>query len=380
MLAHLLRSRGIDSVILEARSREHIESRIRAGVLEQGTVDLLDQLGLGARMRREGLLHNGIELGFHRKRHRIDFPLLTGRAVMVYGQHEVVKDLVSATEQRQIPIHFEVENVVPRDFEGSRPSITFTADGAPHTLHCDFIAGCDGFHGVSRRTIPPDTLKTFETSYPYSWLGILAQAAPSQPELVYMNSERGFALFSMRSRSVTRLYLQCDASEDIARWPDDRIWSELFLRFACDDGWKPNEGAVLQKSITPMRSFVTEPMQHERLFLAGDAVHIVPPTGAKGMNLAIADVKVLAEGLAHFYTSGSGAALSRYSATCLRRVWQAQRFSWWMTSMLHRDPQGSAFEHRRQLAELEHVTGSVAASTALAENYVGLPIESALKA
>ena len=377
MLAHLLKQSGIDAVVLESRSRSYIESRIRAGVLEQGTTDLLDGLGLGARMHQEGLLHHGIELGFNRERHRIDFPSLTGQSVTVYGQHEVVKDLVAAAEEREIPIHFEVADVMPHGFDGDKPFITFTEGGEQRTLQCDFIAGCDGFHGVSRPSIPSGVLETFDCTFPYAWLGILAQAAPSQDELVYMNSERGFALFSMRSPSVTRLYLQCKPGEDIAEWSDDRIWNELFLRLTCNDGWAPNEGAILQKSVTPMRSLVTEPMQYGRMFLAGDAVHIVPPTGAKGMNLAISDVKVLAQVFADFYATGSSDTLNRYSSVCLRRIWKAQRFSWWMTSMLHRNPDGNDFEYRRQLAELDYVTSSIAASTSLAENYVGLPIESA---
>jgi p-hydroxybenzoate 3-monooxygenase len=378
MLAHLLRAEGIEAVVLEARSRSYVEGRVRAGVLEQGTVDLLNDLGVGDRMRREGLLHHGIDLGFNRERHRIDMTALTGRAITVYGQHEVVKDLIQAALDFGIQILFDVENVALRGFDGDAPSIRFDVNGAACELHCDYIAGCDGFHGISRPSIPDGMITIFERIYPFSWLGILAEAAPSREELVYMNSERGFALFSMRSPSVTRLYLQCAPTEDIAEWSDDRIWHELFERFQSSDGWKPNEGRVLQKNITPMRSFVAEPMQYGRLFLAGDAVHIVPPTGAKGMNLAIADVKVLAEGFAAYYHDGNALGLERYSSICLRRVWKAQRFSWWMTSMLHRIPDGNAFDHRRQIAELDYVTSSAAAAKSLAENYVGLPIDRAL--
>ena len=375
MLAHLLHAQGVECVVLEARSRAYAEARIRAGVLEQGSVDLLDGLGLGERMHREGLLHHGIELGFNGARHRIDMSALTGKAVMVYGQHEVVKDLIAGAEQRGIAVLFDVEATRPVGFDGDTPSITFTHNGTSETLQCDFIAGCDGFHGVCRPAIPAGVLSTYERVYPFSWLGILADAPPSQEELVYMNSPRGFALFSMRSPTVTRLYLQCAPTEDLDAWSDDRIWAELETRLATQDGWKPNVGRITQKSITPMRSFVTEPMQYGRLFLAGDAVHIVPPTGAKGMNLAISDVKVLVEGFALFYRESTMRGLERYTEVCLRRIWRAQRFSWMMTSMLHRDPNGTEFDHRRQLAELAYMTSSPAAQMPLAENYVGLPIE-----
>lgn len=377
MLAQLLRAQGIDSVVLESRDRSYVEGRVRAGVLEQGSVDLLAQLGLDRRMKAQGLLHHGIELGFNRTRHRIDMSALTGKAVTVYGQHEVVKDLIQAMQDADMPLLFEASNVTLHGLESETPSIRFEQSGESHELRCDYIAGCDGFHGISRPTVPKGVLTTYDRVYPFSWLGILAEAPPSQDELVYMNSDRGFALFSMRSPTVTRLYLQCDPAANIDDWSDDRIWTELFRRFECNDGWKPNEGPIVQKSITPMRSFVTEPMQYERLFLAGDAVHIVPPTGAKGMNLAISDVKVLSECLAAFYSSGNTDGLERYSATCLRRIWKAQRFSWWMTSVLHGDPNGNPFDYRRQLAELDYVTSSAAAAQSLAENYVGLPFESA---
>ncbi len=375
MLGHLLHLRGVESVIIEARSRNHVEERVRAGVLEQGTVDLLNQTGLGERMKREGLLHHGIELGFAGKRYRIDMKQLTGEAVTVYGQHEVVKDLIQARLAFGGEIVFEADHASTHDFNGAAPLVRYEKDGVSHELRCDYIAGCDGFHGICRSSVPEGALTIFERTYPFGWLGILADASPSQDELVYMNHERGFALFSMRSPKVTRLYLQCHPEEDIDNWPDDRIWEELLLRLRSDDGWAPNVGRITQKSVTPMRSFVTEPMQFGRLFLAGDAVHIVPPTGAKGMNLAIADVRVLAQGLAEFYESGAADLLDRYSEICLRRIWKVQRFSWWMTSMLHRFPDANPFDQRRQIAELDYVTGSQAAAKSLAENYVGLPME-----
>ncbi len=376
MLGHLLHLRGVESVIIEARSRKYVEERVRAGVLEQGTVDLLNQTGLGERMRREGLLHHGIELGFAGKRHRIDMRELTGEAVTVYGQHEVVKDLIAARLAAGGEIVFEAEEVNIYDFDSDAPLVSYEKDGASHELRCDYIAGCDGFHGICRPSVPDRVLTIHERTYPFGWLGILADAAPSRNELVYMNHDRGFALFSMRSPKVTRLYLQCDPTEEIGNWPDDRIWDELLLRLRSEDGWAPNVGRITQKSVTPMRSFVTEPMQFGRLFLAGDAVHIVPPTGAKGMNLAIADVRVLAQGLADYYQSGATTLLDRYSEICLRRIWKVQRFSWWMTSMLHQFPDANPFDQRRQIAELDYVTSSRAAAKSLAENYVGLPMES----
>jgi p-hydroxybenzoate 3-monooxygenase len=375
-LAHLLRAQDIECVVLESRSRSYIENRVRAGVLEHGTVEILDSLRLGTRMHREGLLHDGVELGFNGNRHHIDFERLTGKKVTVYGQHELVKDLISAADTAGFPILFEASEVGVQCLETDRPTVRFVHEGISQELHCEFIAGCDGFHGICRNSIPRGELKSFERVYPFSWLGILAEAPPSQDELVYMNSERGFALFSMRSPSITRLYLQCSNETKIGDWSDDRIWEELLLRLKCNDGWQPNVGKILQKNITPMRSFVTEPMQYKRLFLAGDAAHIVPPTGAKGMNLAISDVKLLAEGLSMFYGSGVSSGLDRYSGACLRRVWQAQRFSWWMTSMLHRMPDANEFDHRRQLAELDYITSSEAGAKTLAENYTGLPIGS----
>jgi p-hydroxybenzoate 3-monooxygenase len=375
MLAHLLQRKGIESVILEKHTREHIERRVRAGVLEQSTVDLLNETGLGERMQREGMLHHGIQLSFGGGRHHIEFSELTGRAITVYGQQEVVKDLVKARLASGGAIHFSVEAIGLRALDSENPRIRFLADGTEHELTCDFVAGCDGFHGVSRQTIPTDVLSVIEHIYPFAWLGILAQAPPVQDELVYAYHERGFALFSMRSPEVTRLYLQVAPDEDISSWPDDRIWSELHARLDGGDGWRVNDGSVLEKSITTMRSFVVEPMQYQRLYLVGDSAHIVPPTGAKGLNLAVADAFVLARALNAHYWHASATELERYSRTCLKRVWRAEHFSWWMTSMLHRFPGADPFRERLQLSQLEYVAHSPAAAKSLAENYVGLPLD-----
>ena len=374
ILSHLLQQRGIDSIVVEKYSRTRVEERVRAGVLEQGTVELLVELGLGERLLREGLVHGGIELSFLSRRHRIDFKDLTGQGITVYGQNEVVKDLTNARLERGGEIVFEAEEVSIHDVQTNRPSIRYRKDGAIHSVSCDFIAGCDGFHGICRSSIPSPLLKTYERVYPFAWLGILAEAPPSSQELIYANHERGFALLSMRSPKVSRLYLQCEPDEDIAQWPHERIWEELATRLAAEN-WKLTRGPIFQKGVTGMRSFVVEPMQFGRLFLAGDAAHIVPPTGAKGLNLAAADVRVLAAAVADFYKSGRVSLLNRYSEIALRRVWKAQRFSWWMTSLLHRYPGESDFDHRRQLAELDYLTGSRAASQSLAENYVGLPFD-----
>jgi len=374
MLGRLLHIAGIDSIIIENRSEDYVVERVRAGVLEQGTVDLLLESGVGSRLQREGMFHDGIFINVFGKRHRIDMAALTGRRICVYGQNEVVKDLIADRRRTGRPLTFEVSGVRVRDIDSPQPGIRFTKDDVPYEIRCDFIAGCDGFHGICRPSIPASHIRTFERVYPFGWLGILANAAPSSPELVYSLHERGFALFSMRSPSVTRLYLQCAPDEDIALWSDDRIWDELLTRFQSDDGWKPNVGPILQKGVTGMRSFVTEPMRYGRMFLAGDAAHIVPPTGAKGLNLAMADVWRLSRALAEYYRAGGDRLLDRYSDDCLRRVWRAQQFSWWMTSMLHRSDTGNPFDTRRQRAELEYLTNSVAAMTSLAENYVGFPI------
>jgi p-hydroxybenzoate 3-monooxygenase len=376
MLAHLLHQRGIHSIILEARTRQYCEERIRAGVLEQGSVDMLRTADVASRLDKEGMRHEGIEIGANHRRHRVPLAELTrGKAVTVYGQHEVVKDLIARRIADGGDIRFECDDVTLHGIEGDRPSLRCLHNGEEVQIHCNFIAGCDGFHGISRPTIPTAALERYERAYPFAWLGILAEAPPSREELVYMHGERGFALYSMRSPSITRLYLQCRPDEQIENWSDDRIWAELHARLHCTDGWAPTQGRVLQKSITGMRSFVTEPMQYGSLYLAGDAAHIVPPTGAKGMNLAMTDVWVLAEAFHKFYKEGARGRLENYSAICLRRVWKAQRFSWWMTSLLHRFEDACPFDQRRQLAELDYVTSSVAAATSLAENYVGLPME-----
>jgi p-hydroxybenzoate 3-monooxygenase len=376
LLSHLLHLQGIESIVLEARSQQHVEERVRAGILEQGTVDLLNEAGVGTRMMRHGLVHHGIELQFGQERHRIDFQELTGgKSVMVYAQHEVLKDLIAARSGASGQLLFEVEDVRVSDFDGAKPLVQFRKDGSPRELSCDFIAGCDGFHGVCRPSIPTGVLKAFERIYPFAWLGILAQAAPSSKELIYAYHERGFALLSMRSPEISRLYVQCAPDDDIANWTDEKIWQELHTRLECIDGWRLTEGPVLQKGITGMRSFVVEPMRYGRLFLAGDSAHIVPPTGAKGLNLAAADVRALSRALGEYYASGKTQLLDNYSTTCLRRVWKVQRFSWWMTSMLHRFSDDNSFDQRRQLAELDYVTSSRAASVSLAENYVGLPMD-----
>ena len=377
MLAHLLHLCGIESVVLERSTEAHVVERVRAGVLEQGTVDLMREAGVGARLAAEGLRHGGIHLSFGGERHAIDFERLTGgRAITVYGQNEVVRDLLAARAAAGAAPLFSVSDVRLHDLETARPHVTFAdADGRSQSIVCDFVAGCDGFHGVCRRSLPAGGTQVFERTYPFAWLGILADAAPAAEWLVYSLHERGFALFSMRSPSVTRLYLQVAPDEDLDGWRDDRIWSELRLRLATSDGWRPNEGRITQKSITGMRSFMCEPVRHGRLFLAGDAAHIVPPTGAKGLNLAMADVKRLADAFAAHYGSGAAAALDAYSDRALRRAWRAQRFSWWMTSSLHIAPDAAPFDRRRQLADLDYLVGSQAAMTSLAENYVGTPFD-----
>jgi p-hydroxybenzoate 3-monooxygenase len=370
LLAHLLHRAGIESVILESRSREYVEKRVRAGVLEHGTVELLKQNGLGERLEREGLRHEGTLLRFGGRTHRIDFPSLTGgKTVTVYGQQEVVKDLIKARLETGAGIHFEAEGMQVSDLT-TQPKITFCEHGEEQTLHCDFIAGTDGFHGICRDAIPAGVLKTFERTYPFAWLGILAEATPSSHELIYANHERGFGLHSMRSNKISRNYIQVATDESLENWPDDRIWEELSQRLEAP-GFSLTSGPIFEKGITGMRSFVVEPMQYGKMFLAGDAAHIVPPTGAKGMNLAINDVRVLSSALTEHY-AGSSNSLEQYSQTCLRRVWRAQHFSWWMTAMLHRHDHGDPYEHKLQLAQLDLVASSQAQSQVLAENYVGM--------
>jgi len=371
-LARLLEVAGIESVVLENRSREYVEHRIRAGVLEQGTVELLREAGVGARMDGEGIVHHGINLQFDGERHHVPLTDLSGgRSIVIYGQTEVVKDLVAARVESGLPLLFDVDGVTVETLDSERPRISFERDGTRHELECDVVAGCDGFHGVCRTSIPAGVLSTFERDYPFAWLGILAAVAPSIDELVYAHHERGFALLSLRSPDLSRYYVQCRPDEPLEDWPDERIWEELQLRTALD-GWMLHEGPVLEKGITGMRSFVAEPMQHGRVFLAGDAAHIVPPTGAKGLNLAIADVRVLAEAIVDWYASGSTTGLDSYSDVCLRRVWRAEHFSWWMTTMLHRLDGEDPFDAKLQLSLLRYVTSSEAAARSLAENYVGL--------
>jgi p-hydroxybenzoate 3-monooxygenase len=370
LLGHLLHLNGVESVVLEDRSRDYVEQRIRAGVLEHGTVDLLVDSGVGERLRREGMVHEGIELRFGGRGHRIPLTELTGKSITIYGQQEVVKDLIRARLEAQLPLLFEAADVRVEDLESEQPVIRFRHGGEEQEVRCDVIAGCDGFHGVTRDSIPAGELAVFSREYPFGWLGILAAVSPSSEELIYCYSDRGFALHSMRSPELTRLYLQCAPDEDLDLWPDERIWEELQARFALP-GWRLGEGPIVEKGVTGMRSFVVEPMRYGRLFLAGDAAHIVPPTGAKGLNLAVADVRVLAEALTRWYETGDEALLDAYSETCLRRVWRSEHFSWWMTSMLHRHGDDT-FEGRLQLSQLAYICSSRAAATSLAENYVGL--------
>lgn len=375
LLSHLLHLAGIDSIVLESRPRDYVESRVRAGLLEQGSVDTLAAAGVADRLHREALVHHGIELRFDGAGHRIPLTDLTGKVVTIYGQQEVVKDLIAArlaagARRDHAPVLFDVEDAAVHDVTG-QPRITFRHGGVDHVVECDFIGGCDGFHGICRPAIPD--LAIYERVYPFAWLGILSRSRPVSEELIYARHQEGFALATMRSNTVSRLYLQCAPDEDLAGWSDARIWDALHRRLGC--GTELEEGEIFQKGVTPMRSFVCETMRHGRLFLAGDAAHIVPPTGAKGMNLAIADIRVLARGLARFYADGGTDLLDRYAEICLRRIWKGQRFSWWMTSMLHRFSDDDPFEHRVQVAELAYVSTSKAAMTTLAENYVGLPFE-----
>ncbi len=372
LLSHLLDLHGIESVVLERRTKEHVLGRIRAGVLEHGSADVIREAGLGERMDREGHVHAGVYLAYRGGRFRVDFTGLTGSSVIIYGQTEVQKDLYDARDAAGGVIFDEVEDVGVSDIEGERPSVTFVRHGEEQRLECDFVAGCDGSHGVSRSHLP--AVRTYERTYPFGWLGILSETPPIAEELIYANHPRGFALCSMRNPHLSRYYLQCEIDADLAAWPDERFWEELVLRLPAEAAESLVTGPSIEKSVTPLRSFVAEPMSHGRLFLAGDAAHIVPPTGAKGLNLAISDVVYLSRALADFYRSGSTAGLGSYSDTSLARVWKAVRFSWWMTTLMHRFPDDGPFGSRVQEAELEYLSQSEAARTAMAENYIGLPL------
>jgi p-hydroxybenzoate 3-monooxygenase len=373
LLAHLLHLRGIDSVVLERHDRAHIEARIRAGVLEQGSVDLLTKAGLADRLHSERLIHHGLELLFDGVGHHLPLTELAGRELTIYGQHELVKDLVAARLDTGRLLLFEAAAVAVEDLDTDSPVVHYVHNGRTEELRCDVVAGCDGFHGVARPAVPAGALTEYEHVYPYAWLGVLAQVAPSAEELIYAAHDRGFALHSMRSPSLTRLYLQVEPDEPVADWPDERVWKELRTRLGRTTGFELHDGPIVDKAVTALRSFVVEPMRHGRLFLAGDAAHIVPATGAKGLNLAVVDVAVLAAALGRFFADGDTAGLESYSDTCLSRVWRVQHFSWWMTSMLHRSPDGDAFTRRLQLSQLRYLTSSTAAATSFAENYVGLP-------
>lgn len=374
LLAHLLRVAGVDSVILERRSRAYVQGRIRAGVLERVTVELLQKVGVAERMRHDGLVHAGVNLVCDGEGFRIDYQALVGASLMVYGQTEVTKDLIDAALKHGMPLVFEAEDVAIHGIDGEAPHLVYRENGEARRLDCDFVAACDGFHGVGRASIPADVLRTFEKVYPFGWLGILADVPPADHELVYSNHERGFALASMRSASRSRYYVQCPVDDRLEDWPDDRIWDELALRLGPAVAARMTRGPSIETSIAPLRSFVAEPMRHGRLFLAGDAAHIVPPTGAKGLNLAASDVHYLSEAFAAFYRDGSGAALDGYSDRALARVWKAVRFSWWFTSLMHRFPDASGFDRRLQLAEIDYLRHSAAAAASFAENYVGLPL------
>lgn len=376
MLSHILHLNGIDSIVLEKKSREQIEGTIRAGVLEQGTVDLLNEVGVGDRMMKEGAIHDGIELQFNGQRTRINMKELTnGKQIMLYAQHEVIKDLLAARLRDSGKILFNVDNVELHDVTSSTPRITFTKNGVDEEIECDFIAGCDGFHGPSRQVIPFDIRQERERVYPFGWLGILTETEPVHHELIYSYHERGFSLLSTRSKEIQRHYIQVDPNDDINNWSDDRIWSEIHARTETNDGWKLIDGPIIQKNIVSMRSFICETMRHGNLFLAGDAAHIVPPTGAKGLNLAMTDIQVLSKGIKDFYETGEEEIFNQYAEICLRRIWKAQRFSAWMTNMLHRNDAHSEFDFGIQVAELDFTTSSKSAATSLAENYVGLPLE-----
>ena len=373
LLAQLLHRNGIDSIIVERQSRDYVLSRIRAGVLEQGTVTLLEQAGVGERMRREGLVHDGVLLQFDARLHRIDFRDLVGGSVMVYGQTEVTRDLMNARDAAGGVSVYEAQDVTLVEYGSERPRLRYRKDGAEHEIECDYIAGCDGFHGVCRASVPADRIQLFERVYPFGWLGILSRTRPLAEELIYTSHSRGFALASMRSHAVSRYYVQCSLEDRVEEWSDDRFWDEFRLRVGPEVAAQLETGPSIEKSIAPLRSFVAEPMRFGNLFLVGDAAHIVPPTGAKGLNLAASDVGYLSRALIERYRSGSAQALAEYSDTALRRIWAAERFSWWMTSLMHRFPETTGFDRKVQVAEFNYLSGSRAASTALAENYVGLP-------
>jgi p-hydroxybenzoate 3-monooxygenase len=375
LLSHLLAREGIESVVLEARDRDYVEHRVRAGVLEQTTVELLEQAGVAERLQREGLAHTAIELAFDGQLHKIDFQALTGKHVTVYGQTEVTHDLMEARAAADLTTVYEAENVSVHGFDGDAPSVRWCSGGAEHELRCDFIAGCDGHHGVCRASVPAGAVRTSEKVYPFGWLGVLADVPPVGDELVYANHERGFALCSQRSRTRSRYYVQCGPDEKVENWSDAAFWGELRSRLPEEVALRVTTGPSIEKSIAQLHSFVAEPLRFGRLFLAGDAAHIVPPTGAKGLNLAASDVGYLARGFVESYRDKSAAGIDAYSDRCLRRIWKAERFSWWLTSLMHKFPETGDFGQRMQHAELEYLVGSVAASTALAENYVGLPLE-----
>jgi p-hydroxybenzoate 3-monooxygenase len=375
LLSLLLQRAGIDTIVVERRSREHVLGRIRAGVLEQGTVELLDEAGVGTRLNAEGLVHGGIEIAFAGARHRIDLERLTGRHLTIYGQTEVTRDLMAARDAAGYPAVYEAQDVSVHDFDGPAPRVRYRQHGQTHEIACNVIAGCDGFHGICRPSLPDGAITSYERTYGFGWLGVLSQTPPVSDELIYASHECGFALCSMRSATVSRCYVQVPLETRVEDWPDDRFWDELRMRLDPEAAARLVTGPALEKSIAPLRSFVAEPMRFRNLFLAGDAAHIVPPTGAKGLNLAASDVGILARALAEYFVEGSTAGIDSYSERCLRRIWKAERFSWWMTSLLHRFPETGGFGRKLQLAELDYLVGSKAAATALAENYVGLPLE-----
>ncbi len=375
LLAQLLAKAGVDTILLDRQSRKHIEGRVRAGVLERGTVTALEEAEVADRLHREGMSHDGFDLAFDGRRHRIDLKGLTDTSVVVYGQTEVTKDLFEAREAAGQVFFFDVEDVVPADLKSDRPKVSFHQNGEDHIVSCDYIAGCDGFRGVSRAAIPSTVLQTFERVYPFGWLGILVEKPPVSHELIYANHSEGFALASMRSETRSRYYVQCDANDCVRDWSDERFWQAFSTRLGPETAENLQTGPSFEKSIAPLRSFVAEPMRYGNLFLAGDAAHIVPPTGAKGLNLAVADIRILSRALIEHYTAGNDRYLDSYSKTVLRRVWKVERFSWQLSTLMHQFPENSAFEKRMQRAEFDYIASSETASRAIAENYVGLPLE-----